>query len=474
MNNKLHLAIILVLPFSCVVHATEWVKTYNMGGSTGTITFDDWGYVGAGGRNATEFDPINGFGGPLEGNALDANGGIGQLQHVITNAPDWLTPDASQTLYEDGTSGTAVYLNVNMDSQTNFFRWGYTSPAGSTFSNMQIDYDGDYHVAQNDMSFNMYETLIYNDDSGAELIYLNTNFAFQPYVVSDAKGWCGSIMASHPNAIEPMAGQLTFDVVFDVYFQDPVTKELSFSNSEIIPNFEMRSWGDLVVDLVRYGTPQQYTSRAVVNNTNPVTIGGLVNPNVLTLEADSNYHNTVSFHGADVIPPGGACGIETPEWIAGERGIGIKHFSGLINAENSTACGEAGGTWSNNAFGGFAFLLRADATRYIDWFDESRYGPDPTIDPDGDGVMNYLDNCALVANADQLDSDGDNYGNACDGDFNNDNLVNSQDLGMFKQMFLSTGDVEADLNSDQIVNSQDIGLFKALFLKPVGPSGTAQ
>jgi hypothetical protein len=36
------------------------------------------------------------------------------------------------------------------------------------------------------------------------------------------------------------------------------------------------------------------------------------------------------------------------------------------------------------------------------------------IDPDNDGLVTNRDNCPGVANADQVDSDGDGYGNACD------------------------------------------------------------
>jgi len=38
-------------------------------------------------------------------------------------------------------------------------------------------------------------------------------------------------------------------------------------------------------------------------------------------------------------------------------------------------------------------------------------------DIDGDGVANNVDNCVIVANANQADTDTDGFGNACDGDF---------------------------------------------------------
>lgn len=91
-------------------------------------------------------------------------------------------------------------------------------------------------------------------------------------------------------------------------------------------------------------------------------------------------------------------------------------------------------------------------------------------DTDSDGFVNSLDNCTLIAN-DQLDTNSDGYGNVCDGDFNNDNLVNSLDLGLFRTAFLSTGIQDADMNGDSIVNSLDVGLFRNAFFLPPGPSG---
>ena len=97
-------------------------------------------------------------------------------------------------------------------------------------------------------------------------------------------------------------------------------------------------------------------------------------------------------------------------------------------------------------------------------------------DSDGDGVADYVDNCTKVPNPDQLDSDGDGYGNACDADLNNDGLVNALDLGLFRTVFgKAKGDPDlkaaADLNGDGRVNALDLGLFRLMFGKPPGPSG---
>lgn len=51
----------------------------------------------------------------------------------------------------------------------------------------------------------------------------------------------------------------------------------------------------------------------------------------------------------------------------------------------------------------------------------------PNADADGDGVVDASDNCPAVFNADQLDTDGDAQGDACDIDLDNDGVVNNID-----------------------------------------------
>lgn len=48
-------------------------------------------------------------------------------------------------------------------------------------------------------------------------------------------------------------------------------------------------------------------------------------------------------------------------------------------------------------------------------------------DDDGDGIINIEDNCPVVANHDQNDSDNDSMGNACDADDDNDGVLDSSD-----------------------------------------------
>jgi len=93
-------------------------------------------------------------------------------------------------------------------------------------------------------------------------------------------------------------------------------------------------------------------------------------------------------------------------------------------------------------------------------------------DSDNDGITDDLDNCTLQANADQRDSNGDGYGNACDADLNGDGTTNPIDLGLFKLVFFSS-DADADFNGDGVVNAVDLGILRTLFFSAPGPSALA-
>ncbi|MBL8199406.1 MAG: hypothetical protein JNK40_00410, partial [Chromatiales bacterium] len=96
-------------------------------------------------------------------------------------------------------------------------------------------------------------------------------------------------------------------------------------------------------------------------------------------------------------------------------------------------------------------------------------------DSDGDGVLNGMDNCILIPNPSQCDSDGDGYGNHCDGDLTGNGVTNAQDTVVFRTQLgrASSAPVynAADLNCNGAVNAQDTVLFRQLLGKPPGPSG---
>ena len=95
------------------------------------------------------------------------------------------------------------------------------------------------------------------------------------------------------------------------------------------------------------------------------------------------------------------------------------------------------------------------------------------------------DNCIDVSNGPltpgidpaniQRDTDGDDYGNMCDGDLNNDGDTNTLDLNLYKLAHRTAcGDPsynpDADFNGDCQINTLDLNIYKGLHRKPPGPS----
>ena len=96
-------------------------------------------------------------------------------------------------------------------------------------------------------------------------------------------------------------------------------------------------------------------------------------------------------------------------------------------------------------------------------------------DFDGDGVEDTLDNCAEAANPAQDDTDFDDCGNLCDGDYDDDGFVGILDFGLFSAAYL-TQDEEKIHRDGQVVGGTvgflDFGFFSGAYLTVPGPSGT--
>ena len=76
------------------------------------------------------------------------------------------------------------------------------------------------------------------------------------------------------------------------------------------------------------------------------------------------------------------------------------------------------------------YAIRIAVENVLDCGQESAVGLDMTqvtTDGDVDGVVDGLDNCAADANPDQLDTDADGHGDACDHDDDNDAVDDSTD-----------------------------------------------
>ena len=100
---------------------------------------------------------------------------------------------------------------------------------------------------------------------------------------------------------------------------------------------------------------------------------------------------------------------------------------------------------------------------------------DADLDADGDGVCDGFDNCVGVANADQLDTNRDGYGNACDADYDGDGVVGLNDYIRFGAAFgATTGraafDEAVDSDGDGVIGTDDYALLGRTFQKAPGPS----
>jgi hypothetical protein len=363
----------------------KWITTIDAGtyyNSVGTISFDDNGYTGPTGVGVNDFQVGSGF---------DASR-VGQIQRVVTTGPDWDTTDAAATI--SGDFGGPTFTNPNMDSQVNFFTWGYTTAAGSTFNNMNIDKAGNYFVAKNDMAFQEYDTYQYRDATGVNPDFTyDTKINFRPYAISDARGWCGSVLAPEADSVARMAGQVGFDFAIDV--KAPVVFG-PLTMTQLIPEFVMRSYGSYEVNVTTAaGISQTFSGSAVENNTNP-----------LTGELDPAYQNIVSFLGAGVIP--------NKVWINGDAYTGETDAYGfpakkMVERCNATTgeCamvwdvtiveeGTAGAVQYTNSFGGYAFLLRADGQRILTYVDPTGFSDYVAAVPEPESYAMMLAGIGLV------------------------------------------------------------------------------
>jgi hypothetical protein len=101
-------------------------------------------------------------------------------------------------------------------------------------------------------------------------------------------------------------------------------------------------------------------------------------------------------------------------------------------------------------------------------------------DTDVDLVPDQFDNCSARPNGpnqatNQVDTNTDGYGNACDADLDNNNSVGGTDFTLFVSFFGSPTAAAkvADFDGDGVIGGSDFTRFVQMFGQAPGPSGLA-
>ena len=96
---------------------------------------------------------------------------------------------------------------------------------------------------------------------------------------------------------------------------------------------------------------------------------------------------------------------------------------------------------------------------------------DPDNDIDGDTVSGEIDNCPTEPNTDQLNTDGDSEGNACDADDDNDNLTDIEEQQYGTDPLLIDTDGDGINDAEEIAVGRNPNQFDAFIPLPLWAFG---
>ena len=140
-------------------------------------------------------------------------------------------------------------------------------------------------------------------------------------------------------------------------------------------------------------------------------------------------------------------------------------FDGLVPWVQQTTIASNGDYASifglNTKHDGIVLTPDSDLDGIPNMFDINMHIP-ASSDPDDDGIITDEDNCPYIWNVNQLDSDSDLIGDACDDDIDGDEIINSNDDCPFIYVDLHNDsdengcrDPDNDLDDDGILNEND-------------------
>lgn len=152
-------------------------------------------------------------------------------------------------------------------------------------------------------------------------------------------------------------------------------------------------------------------------------------------------------------------------------------LEGSAAGPGSIPNGAASANCAGSAFTGTCYLYDSVDAAVLDGHAEPlflRLSDTGWLDGDGDGMPNIKDNCSALVTAEQCDTDGDGYGNACDGDYDQSGSVDFTDAQLYGAALAAGVDtlgIGTDHTCDGIVDFGDTPYSAQQSLGAPGPAG---